>query len=325
MSTTPPLVPPAADDPSTISAPRKARAREPRRLVETAPPLLPPMPDFGAGYLYHFDADYRMFADRLAEVGGVADIYEILSIQFNSEPSSLPRFARSLGKPITLHSFEYCLGDVQRPPKAVIDRIQSHVRAADIRYIGEHVGIMGGGDYVGGFLQPPGTDEQTEILIRNVKAAQEGSPVPIIIENPSQFYRQIGPRSIGRQMRDIAEQANVGLLLSLSNISISERFLSQDRDAFLAEIPLDRVREIHVLCGNSAEENSLEFEGARIEHQWAFRMLEELATRPELKPSSVIFELETGTPSLPEPEKLRDYMDRARELFFRPAEAKLAA
>jgi uncharacterized protein (UPF0276 family) len=286
----------------------------------------PAMPRFGAGYLYHYDADYGRFAARLAEVGGVVDIYEILGIQFNSEPSSLARFARALGKPITLHSFEYFLGNIDPPPQSVIDRIQAHARAANVAYIGEHIGIMGAdGDYVGGFLQPPGTDEQTEILVRNLVAAQAGSAVPIIVENPSQFYGQMGPRSIGRQMREVAEAADVGLLLSLSNISISERFRPQDRDEFLAEIPLERVREIHVLCGNTQEEQSPGMERTRFEHEWAFALLGELAKRPELRPNSVIFELETGTPSLPEPEKLRDYMVRARELFFAETEARQAA
>ena len=276
-----------------------------------------PRETYGAGYLYHHDAGYLEFADRLDQVGAKVDAYEFLGAQFNSEPDAVERFAKALGKPMILHSYEYCLGNVERPKKQVIDRIQGHARNGNVAYIGEHIGIMGTGrDYVGGFLQPPGTEEQTQILIDNVKQAVAESVCPIIVENPSQFYRQMGPISIGRQMRMISEEADVGLLLSLSNISISERFLPQDRDAFLAEIPLERVRELHVLCGNTNEERMSGMESTRNEHEWAFRMMRELAKNPKLKPAAVIFELESGTPSLPEPEKLRDYLDEARSLFF---------
>lgn len=276
-----------------------------------------PHTPFGVGYLYHYDADYKLFAQRLAEVGGRVDIYEVLGVQFNSEPDSLTRFAAALGKPITLHSFEYCLGNVEGPPKEVIDRIQLHARNANAVYIGEHIAVMGTGrDYIGGFLQPLGTDEQTKVIIDNLKQAKKGSACPIIVENASQFYKQTGPVSLGRQLREVAEGADVGLLLSLSNISISDRFRPQDREAFLAEIPLERVCQLHVLCGNSAEEQMPGMEKTRQEHEWAMKMMRELAQEPSLNLSTVIFELESGTPSLPEPEKLRDYMDEARSLFF---------
>lgn len=276
-----------------------------------------PQEVYGSGYLYHYDPDYQNFAERLAEVGGKVDIYEVLGVQFNSEPDALTRFAATLGKPITLHSFEYCLGNIEPPAKSMLQRIQDHARNAKAAYIGEHIAIMGNGrDYIGGFLQPLGTQEQTDVIIENLKDAKKNSVCPLIVENASQFYKQVGPVSLGRQLRDVAEGADVGLLLSLSNISISERFRPQDREAFIAEIPLERVRQLHVLCGNSAEEQMPGMEQTRREHEWAMKTLRELSKEPALNPAAVIFELESGTPSLPEPERLRDYMDEARSLFF---------
>lgn len=304
------------DEGKESKAPAKAPIPEPRQT-------------FGAGYLYHFDPKYQDFAERFAAVGGEADIYEILGTQFNSEPETLTRFAASLGKPITLHSYEYCLGDVSRPAPATIERIQGHARRAKVVYIGEHVAMMGRRDYYcGAFFQPLGTEEQTQVLIENVRAAKQDSVAPIIIENPSQFYNHLGPHSIGRQMAMVSEGADVGILLSLSNISISERFHPQDRDAMLAEIPLRRVRQLHVICGNQAEEQMPGMEGQRREQSWALSMLEQLAKQPELRPASVIFELEAGTTAMAEPERLRDFLQMARHLFFggeRPATATAAA
>lgn len=277
-----------------------------------------PRQTFGAGYLYHYHPIYQDFAERFAGAGGEADIYEMLAVQFNSEPDAIERFSAALGKPVTLHSFEYALGNVQRPLQKVQDRIQDLARRSKSAYIGEHVAVMGTRDYYcGGFLQPPGTDEQTQVLIDNIKTIKASSVCPMIIENPSQFYNHIGPRTIGQQMREVAEHADVGILLSLSNITISDRFHPQDRDAMLAEIPLERVRQIHALCGNLAEEQQPGMEKSRDTQRWILSTLEELSKRAELRPAAVIFELEAGTQAMAEPERLRDVMTMARDLYFR--------
>lgn len=293
-------------------------------LSPTSKKQLPePRRTFGAGYLYHYHPLYQDFNARFEAIGGDTDIYEVLGIQFNSEPDAIGRFAASLKKPVTLHSFEYCLGNVSRPSPKVIDRIQTLARLSNAAYIGEHVGVMGTKDYYcGGFFQPPGTEEQTQVLIDNVLTAKRSSVCPIIIENPSQFYNQIGPKSIGQQMREVSIGADVGLILSLSNVTISDRFHTQDREAFLAEIPLERVRQIHALCGNLAEERMPGMEKSRANQEWILDTMEQLARRPELKPASVLFELEAGTPSMAEPERLRDLITMARELFFRPQETR---
>ncbi|MBL4699943.1 MAG: DUF692 family protein [Phycisphaeraceae bacterium] len=276
-----------------------------------------PQETYGAGYLYHYYPQYQEFAQRLAQVGGEVDIYEVLGIQFNADPDSLIRFAEELAKPITLHSFEYCLGNIDLPPKDVFDRIQLLANNCNSVYIGEHLAIMGTSDqYIGGFLQPLGTDEQTKLMVGNLKKIKKISSCPLLIENASQFYRQHGGVSLGRQLREVSEAADVGILLSLSNISISDNFQPQDREAFLSELPFERVRQLHVFCGNTDEEQMPGMEKARMEHEWSYKMMHELAKDPAMRPSSVIFELETGTPSLPAAEKLRDYMNEARALFF---------
>jgi len=289
-----------------------------KNLNEATPVGVPePLADIGVGYLYHHYPNYQQFNSEFTAIGGNADIYEILGIQFNSEPGAIADFAQELGKPITLHSFEYCLGNCERPPAKVIDRIQNHAANANALYIGEHLAMMGtSDDYIGGFIQPLGTDEQTKVLIDNVKSAKDQSHCPLILENASQFYSQIGEQSISQQLATVSVEADVGILLSLSNISISENFKSQDRDKFLEEIPFDRVRQLHVLCGNTEEEQMSGMEKAKYEHEWAYSTMKELAKEDDFNPASVIFELETGTPSLPQPEKLRDYMDEARSLFF---------
>lgn len=287
---------------------------------------VPPIEKYGVGYLYHYHRNYQDFATRFAEVGGEADIYEILAAHFHADARALAPFVESLGKPVTLHSYDYYLGNAEPPPREQRDRILRYARDSGCAYIGEHVALMGtSDDYIGTFFTPPGTAEQTKALIANVKALKKESPCPILLENPVQFLNQIGPQTIGQQLAEVAEAADVGILLSLSNVSFSEPYHSQDRDEFFAALPMDRVRELHVFCGNYAEECHPSLRAQAVEQKWQIEMMETLAKRDDLNLSSVIFELETGTPSMPEPERLRDYSKLARELFFPKEHVKSAS
>ncbi len=276
-----------------------------------------PNETYGVGYLYHYHWLYQDFARRLQEVGGRVDFYEVLAAHFHSEPNAIGPFVRSLERPVTLHSFEYYLGNAKPPPKNQRSKVLAHAKNSGCVYIGEHIALMGTEeDYTGTFFTPPGTEEQTHVLVKNTKALKTEAPCPILLENPVQFYNQVGPLSIGQQMRRVTEEADVGILLSLSNISFSEPYHPQDRDEFFSSIPLERVRQLHVFCGNYAEECHPSLRAQAVEQKWEMEMMETLAARDDVKLSSVIFELETGTPSLPEPERLRDYMQAARDLFF---------
>ena len=88
---------------------------------------------------------------------------EYLAAHFAYDPGYLGEINDfTAGLPSTLHSYEYMLGSVERPPADVADRLQHMARVSHCRWIGEHIGMVGTADtYSGTFLQPLGTDEQT--------------------------------------------------------------------------------------------------------------------------------------------------------------------
>jgi hypothetical protein len=252
-------------------------------------------------------------------VGGKADVYELLSFHFFNEMDQIEPFAKRLGKPIILHSYAYALGNPTRPARGIRDRLQELVRRGGAVAISEHICVTGPPEtYCGTFLTPPGTDEQTAVLIENARLLKQESSCPVVLENAVQFYNQIGPRSIGKQMREVCEAADVGVLLSLSNVSFSDPYHPMDKEAFLAELPLERVQEVHYFLGHSEEQRAPGLEGMVREMVWQQKTLEALARRPEFRPAVVVFELDATT-TLAEPEKLRDHMEMARDLFFRDA------
>ena len=291
----------------------KARSR-----TKSAKAQIPaPTDTYGVGYLFHYHPIYFDFHKRFEEIGGDVDIYETLALHFMPEPLAVESFARFLGKPLTIHSASYGFANIDRPPKAVTDKIQKISKLSNAAYIGEHMAMTGtAGYYSGAFLQPLGTDEQTEVLINNIKEAKKNTVCPFIFENPSQYYNEIG-RRIGQQLAEVSRKADVGILLSLSNIYISDKNYPQDRDTFLADLPVERIRQLHLICNNYAEESYPGNNKMKQEQEWMLKTMEELAKNPKFKPASVIFELEAMTSTMAEPERLKDFVAMSRDLLFK--------
>lgn len=302
---------------NTLNISEKEQAEPQAARMESNPGIPAPAETYGVGYLFHYHPTYYKFYEEFTSIGGEVDMYETLALHFMTDPQAIEGFAQMLGKPLTLHSASYGLGNVLRPAKKVIDKIQLQARLSKSVYIGEHMAVTGTTDYYSGaFLQPLGTDEQTRVLIHNINEAKKDSVCPYIIENPSQYYKEIG-RRIGQQISEVSREADVGILLSLSNIYISDKNYKQDRDRFLADLPLERVRQLHVICNNYFEENMPGNKKMHDEQKWMLDTMELLQKRPEFKPSSVIFELEAMTANMAEPQRLKDFVEMARDLFFK--------
>jgi uncharacterized protein (UPF0276 family) len=272
----------------------------------------------GVGYLHHCIPAHQKYFQRLQELGAPLDMMEYLAAHFAYDPGYLGEINEfTAGLPSTLHSYEYMLGSVERPPADVVDRLQHMARVSHCQWIGEHIGMMGTADtYSGTFLQPLGTDEQTQQFIDNLRAATARSVCPLIVENQPQVFNQIGPRGVCQQVADVAVGADVGILLSLSNIIMSDDFHPMDRDAELASLPLDRVWQVHIPVPCERELDAPGLAKPKQDTHWAYSTLEELFAHPDFRPVSVILEVEAvGTLSRAEPEQTRDRLVWARELL----------
>ncbi|MYW44347.1 DUF692 family protein [Streptomyces sp. SID161] len=286
-------------------------------------------PVLGAGYLYHCIPAHQRYHEKLSQLGARVDILEFLASHFTSDPDYLREVHAGTGSPPwTLHSYEYMIGSVDRPRPRTLRRLQRLAAVPGCQYIGEHVAMVGTTDtYSGNFLQPFGTDEQTQVFIDNLGAARGDFDVPLIVENQPQVLNRIGPRSVCEQVRDIAVGADTGILLSLSNLAMSNSFRPEvDRERELAFIPVDRIWQVHVPLACEAELADPAFATVRQDERWALRTLEELCRHPDFRPASIVFEIQaTGTPSPAEPERTRDMLDHARRLLGVDRESTLTA
>ncbi|CAN5463336.1 DUF692 domain-containing protein [soil metagenome] len=91
------------------------------------------------------------------------------------------------------------------------------------------------------------SEEAVERVADRVRRAQDALGVPVAIENIS-FYVHPGKREMseGEFVRRVCERADCGLLLDVNNAWVNSQNFGFDVDAWVREVPLDRVIQIHV-------------------------------------------------------------------------------
>jgi len=108
-----------------------------------------------------------------------------------------------------------------------------------------------GGAFDVGFLLPPlQTEAGAEAAAASVRALAARLPVPLAVETGVNYLRpRDGELTDGAFVAAVAEGADCGILLDLHNLWANERNGRQSVRAFLDEIPLERVWEVHLAGG----------------------------------------------------------------------------
>lgn len=167
---------------------------------------------------------------------------------------------------------------------------------------------------VGFPMAPPYDREVLDLLVDRVAEVRAAVPGPFLLENNVSYYAII-EQELGEAafLNELARRAGCGLLLDLHNLHVNARNHRFDPRAFLAELELEHVLEIHVAGG-------LEWEGVYLDaHSGAcppevWRLLEEVVPRaPNLR--GVTFEVfPSWYPELG-PEGLRAELARIRAVI----------
>jgi hypothetical protein len=113
------------------------------------------------------------------------------------------------------------------------------------------VGAPGSERYAGYLLPPVPTPESAAAAVEHVGRYQDEWDRPFLVETPTSYVRATpGDLTDGEYVAAVAEGADCGILLDLHNIWANELNGRQRVDDFIASIPLERVREVHVAGGD---------------------------------------------------------------------------
>ncbi|WP_276486022.1 DUF692 domain-containing protein [Paraflavitalea pollutisoli] len=154
-----------------------------------------------------------------------------------------------------MHSIGFPVGGSRLPDPVEYPLHHTMIEALGVPWMSEHLSFnkatYEGRDFVTNYMLPPlQTPAGVEAAVQTINSMQRQVPIPIAVETGVNYLRTIpGHIHDGLFMRHVVEQADCGILLDLHNLLTNQLNGRQSMQDFLAEIPLERVVEIHVAGG----------------------------------------------------------------------------
>ncbi|MFL6706961.1 MAG: DUF692 domain-containing protein, partial [Massilia sp.] len=195
---------------------------------------------------------YQDFLD--AERPVAVDFVEVISENFmvdGGQPRHILRQARQR-HPVALHGVSLSIGSADGPRPDYLQRLRALVDEIDPLFVSDHLSWSRIGDFNSHDLLPlPYTTEALDIVCANIEMAQAALGRAILLENPSSYLHfPEQAMSEWEFIERMCARTGCGLLLDVNNIYVSAVNHGFDAHDYLAGIPADRVRQIH-LAGHS--------------------------------------------------------------------------
>jgi uncharacterized protein len=150
-----------------------------------------------------------------------------------------------------VHSVGTPVGGSVRANEAQFPMLRESIRALDAPWASEHLAFnLSDQRFAGFFLPPRQTEGGVPVYVDAIGQLGVELQVPIAFETGVNYLRPRGDElSDGAFVTAVADAADCGILLDLHNVYCNARNGRQPVEAFLSEIPLDRVWEVHLAGG----------------------------------------------------------------------------
>ena len=211
------------------------------------PQAIPSFTGFGLGLRKEHHADILGREQLL-------DFVEIISENFMACGGQPLRTLDAVRErhPVAMHGVSLSLGSAHGLNPHYLAELKALAQRVDPLWVSDHLCWTGTATFNSHDLLPlPYTDEALDICAANVARAQDMLERPLLIENPSS-YLSFAENSYSEWefLAALAERTGCYLLLDINNIYVSSVNHRFDPHAFIAGIPADRVRQMH-LAGHS--------------------------------------------------------------------------
>jgi uncharacterized protein (UPF0276 family) len=184
------------------------------------------------------------------------DWFEVITENFmvaGGNPRHVLRQVRAR-YPVVLHGVSLSIGSVDPIDEAYLTGLAALADEIEPAWISDHLCWSSFGGHTGHDLWPlPFTEEALGHVVRRVQAVQERLRRPILIENVSS-YLEFAHSTLPEWefLSEVARRADCGLLLDVNNVFVSAHNHGFEAAEFLAGIPVERVKQIH-LAGHRDE------------------------------------------------------------------------
>lgn len=156
---------------------------------------------------------------------------------------------------IVAHGVGLSIGTASGYNEAYLGLVDELAEAVPLRWHSEHLGYTTvDGEALGTMLSVPRTEEALELVCDRVVRIQERFPMPFLLENIARFLPDPdGDYGEAAFLNELCQRTGCGLVLDVYNLECDAHNHGFDIDAFLDELELGRVCELHVAGGTEVE------------------------------------------------------------------------
>ncbi len=150
--------------------------------------------------------------------------------------------------PIAMHGVSLSIGSTDPLDWDYLGKLKKLAKRINAKWLGDHLCWTGVAGKNGHDLYPvPTNEESLTWVVDRIRQVQDFLERPLVMENPS-TYVSFTANTISEQefIARMAEDSDCALLLDVNNVYVSGRNHGFDPVAYLEEIPLDRVVQIHL-------------------------------------------------------------------------------
>lgn len=191
-------------------------------------------------------AHYRDFLEGAVPV----DFVEVISENFMLDGGRPLRILEQVRErhPVILHGVSMSIGSAHGLDNAYLDRLKALAARIEPLWVSDHLCWTRTSAHNSHDLLPlPLTRESLDVVADNIDHAQERLGRELVIENPSSYLTF--PEDEMREwefLAELARRTGCALLLDINNVFVSAHNHGFDADTYLAGLPLERVRQVHL-------------------------------------------------------------------------------
>jgi uncharacterized protein (UPF0276 family) len=231
----------------------------------SAPDALDALPTLGVGLLYN-----PALPEYIRDFRETFDYVEIIPEMFWTDAGrgaerrfvELPGWVEMLEQlvrtcPVVAHNIGLSLGSADYFDDSYAEHIAEWHARYDFAWHSDHLSFVrmtgtDGHDHNAGLAVPvPYDHEVADMIAARIESVQATVPVPFLIENNVYFIDVPGQDMTEPEfLNTLARRTGCGLLLDLHNLYANARNHEFDAFAWLEELDLDRVVEIHIAGGS---------------------------------------------------------------------------
>jgi uncharacterized protein (UPF0276 family) len=215
--------------------------------------------------------------------------------------------------PLALHGVGLSIGSTDPLDRAYLAELKALRDRIGAHWVSDHICWTGVHGRHGHDLYPlPFTEEALRHVARRVRQVQDVLGAPLVLENPS-TYLEFRGSTLGEAefIRGLLEEADAGLLLDVNNVYVNAQNHGFDARAYLENLPLERVVQLHVAGHSQADGYLSDSHGAPVA-DGVWQLLEHALRLGASAP--LLLEWDADIPSFPELER---ELDEARACFAR--------